>query len=86
MKNHKKKRVIEKQPFGIMNSGWNKDDLADVLDWSHKISQMMYDIKNCRRGGYCREIGDTTDSLVNYLSDRYAELGDIIQNIQDQVN
>lgn len=63
------------------SDGWNEDccyDLVSVLDDCYELA---YEVKNCRRGSYCRGAGDTYESLGNYaarLGRRLIEAGEDI--------
>lgn len=63
------------------SDGWNEDfcyELIDVLNDCYKLS---YEVEHCRRGAYCREVGDTYESLGNYavkLGERLIEAGEDI--------
>ena len=68
--------------------GWNKSEFEDLglMDWFNDVEKVAYDIRNARRGSYCRDCGDTAEDLVNHLkNDILATLKDVIGAIQDRI-
>lgn len=81
----KKKRVENKanKQFGFRGEGWDdKEDLADFSDWCHDVDKAIYDVRNCRRGAYCKDIGDDMSTLVAHLHLLHDQLGEIIEDFE----
>lgn len=81
----KKKRVENKanKQFGFRGEGWDdKEDLADFSDWCHDVDKAIYDVRNCRRGAYCLDIGDDMPTLIRHLELLWEHLDDIIVDLK----
>ena len=70
------------------SDGWDKEICENLLDVLDSCAELAYEVKNCRRGAYCYQAGDTYGSLGayayrlgeslmdagSYLEDRYGDL------------
>ena len=75
----------ENKKFGIENDGWDKKDLDEFLDWVCDVDRAAYDIRNCRRGAYCKDIGDDMTTLVEHLELLSDELDEVIEVFKNQI-
>lgn len=81
----KKKRVIHEvdKQFGFRGEGWDdKEDLSDFSDWCHDVDKAIYDIRNCCRGAYCKDIGDDMPTLIKHLEFLRDEFDSIIVDLK----
>ena len=81
----KKRRTIPKsaEQFGMRGDGWDdSDDLSDFSDWVHDVDKVAYDIRNCQRGAYCKDIGNDMPTLIKHLKFLRDEFDDIIERFE----
>ena len=72
------KKAMKNRKFSMKkkaSDGWDNRICEDLIACLELCSQLEYEIKHCVRGGYCREAGDTYESLGTYA----VELGRSLQ-------
>ena len=86
----KAKDIINNKILNEGPDGWDKSSLQDIglMDWFKSVEEVAYDIRNCRRGAYCRKAGTTYEELGSYLLQLADELEGIArelsQNFDDE--
>jgi hypothetical protein len=65
--------------------GWNEDFFRDsgIEEFVDSVEKMAYDLRNCKRGSYCGELGDSPQSIYKFFSDLKYDIESILANIAD---
>lgn len=78
--------LIESRVKSLLNEGpdgWDRNALDDVglMEFFDKIQEVIYEIRNARRGSYCRDCGTTFEELGNYLAQLAESLSTIAEDV-----
>ena len=74
----------EEEGFGINNDGWDKEDLADIMELLKDFQKVQYELEHCRRGSYAIN-GENLKDLVEKLNRLKENLDTVIEDLNDKI-
>lgn len=84
IENRVKSRLIQEDNDPYRGDGWDKTALenTDLFYFFDKIEEVIYEVKNARRGTYCKSCGKTYYKLSEFLKSLSFSLNDIADQVR----